>query len=97
MTHKNEVSIQTQPRPDRRGMGFVGTPVELTRVQGKGNGYDVSTIQHPIRGWFETVVFSLDPDGRSSGPLITETRPQAEQVHQFITQVTANALTQRNK
>lgn len=91
-TRENEITIQTQPRPDRRGMGLVGTPVELTRVQAKGKGFDVSTIQHPTQGWFETVLFSLDPQGEPTGPLITTTRPEARQVHQFITSVTAKAL-----
>jgi hypothetical protein len=92
---ERKVSIQTQPNPDRRGTGLGGIPVELTRVQGDGKGFDVSTVQHPLTGWFETVLFPLEPNADLIGPLLTESRPQAKQIHQFTVEVAAHSLETR--
>lgn len=89
MLKEQEIIIQTLSKPDTTGMGLVGIPVELTRIYGPGGVSDVSTIEHPTGSWFETVVFPLVPNSGSIGPVFTETRETALNLHHFTVGVVA--------
>ena len=89
MAQTPEINIENLPR--LRNSGALGLPIGLTRVQSGCQGCEVSTVRYQ-GGWYETVAFPLDGQGSAMEPMITNTRPLAERIHEFAVQVAALAL-----
>lgn len=99
MPNTERVVIRRLPRPALRGMGFAGIPpIEKTRVQRGGVGYDVSTIRQLIddgagfKEMFETVIFPLNVTERQIGPVDTQTEQEARSVHESAVVIIAALL-----